>query len=79
MKIIALSNGWGIMIHLTHGLTTMALTNTKSTVFATMWPGFHKFSQVIMLYVIYFIKHYHLFFKDFFYYEPESAYLYYSR
>ena len=23
-----------------------------------VWPGFHKFSQVIMLYDIYFIKHY---------------------
>ena len=34
--------------------------------FATVWPGFHKFSQVIMLYDIYSIKHYHLFFKEFF-------------
>ena len=32
--------------------------------FATVWPGFHKFSQVIMLYEIHFIKHYHLFFKE---------------
>ena len=47
--------------------------------FAIAWPGFRKFSQVIMLYEIYFIKHYHLFFLKniIFHYEPKSAYLYY--
>ena len=51
--------------------------------FATVWPGFHKFSQVIILYDIY-IFHKALllvFFKEnnliIFHYEPESAYLYY--
>ena len=35
---------------------------SQSSMFAIARPGFHKFLQVIMLYEIYFIKHYHLFF-----------------
>ena len=41
------------MIRLTHGVTkTLTIYRAKSAVFATVWPGFYKFSQVIMLYEI---------------------------
>ena len=40
------------------------IVEPKSIIVATMFTGFHKFSQVIMLYDIYFIKHYYFFFKE---------------
>ena len=51
---------------------------SQCSMFATAWPGFHKYSQVVTPWEIIFINRYHFFFKvNNFHYEPEPAYSYY--